>query len=148
MAVRLAAIGVCDIIPAMTYYGGDNSGEDTPGYQKPGYPPPGGQCGPGSADFPPPQHYAYPPLAPAPVSGTNGLAIAALIVSLVSCGPVGLVLGIVSLNQIKASGEQGRGMALAGVIIGALSTLFWMAAIILWVVAINSVATFDPYYNY
>ena len=63
-----------------------------------------------------------------PVVGqqTNGLAIAALVTSLVCCGPIGLVLGLVSLNQINASqGRQGgKGMAIAGIAIGAVTTLF------------------------
>jgi hypothetical protein len=56
---------------------------------------------------------------------TNGLAIAALVTSLVCCGPIGLVLGLVSLNQINASqGRQGgKGMAIAGIAIGAVTTL-------------------------
>ena len=103
---------------------------------------PFGQGGPG---FPHQQQYAYPPSA---IPSTNGMAIAALIVSLVSCGPVGLILGIISLNQIKVSGEQGRGMALAGVIIGALSTLAWIGVIVLWFWAINTVSTYEPYSDY
>ncbi len=31
---------------------------------------------------------------------------------------VGVVLGIIALNQIKQSGENGRGLALAGIIVG------------------------------
>ena len=56
---------------------------------------------------------------------TNGLAIAALVTSLVCCGPIGLVLGLVSLNQINASqGSQGgKGMAIAGIAIGSVTTL-------------------------
>ncbi len=62
-----------------------------------------------------------------PVAGqsTNGLAIAALVTSLVCCGPIGLILGLVSLNQINASqGRQGgKGMAIAGIVLGGLSTV-------------------------
>ena len=127
----------------MTYYGGDqpgqnygdkgpdNQGQDYPSYPGPNYGPPAGQP------------YAYPPVAPVP--GTNGMAIAALIVSLVACGPVGLILGIVSLSQIKKSGEQGRGMAIAGVVIGAISIIAVIIAIIVLAVAANQVSN-DPYY--
>jgi peptidyl-prolyl cis-trans isomerase B (cyclophilin B) len=48
---------------------------------------------------------------------TNGLAIAALITSFF-VSILGIILGFVALNQIKTSGEQGRGLALAGIIIG------------------------------
>lgn len=56
--------------------------------------------------------------------GTNGMAIGALVAALVgifACGigaVVGAILGHIALNQIKKSGEDGRGMALAGVIVG------------------------------
>jgi hypothetical protein len=65
--------------------------------------------------------YGTPPAA---VQSTNGLAIAALVTSLVCCGPIGLILGLVSLNQINASqGRQGgKGMAIAGIVLGGLST--------------------------
>jgi hypothetical protein len=36
---------------------------------------------------------------------------------------VGAILGFVSLGQIKRTGEQGRGMAIAGVVIGILSSV-------------------------
>jgi hypothetical protein len=55
--------------------------------------------------------------------GTNGRAIGALVAALVgilACGigaAVGAILGHIALNQIKKSGEEGRGMALAGVIV-------------------------------
>jgi hypothetical protein len=54
---------------------------------------------------------------------TNGMAIASLITSIVCCGPVGIILGIVAKNQIKASrGTQGGdGLATGGIIVGALS---------------------------
>ena len=50
-------------------------------------------------------------------SQTNGMAIAALITSFF-VSILGIILGFVALNQIKTSGEQGRGLALAGIIIG------------------------------
>ncbi|MFE7719570.1 DUF4190 domain-containing protein [Nocardia rhizosphaerihabitans] len=61
-----------------------------------------------------------------PPQGTNGLAIGALVSSLVglcTCigSIVGIVLGIMALNQIKERGGEGRGMALAGIWIGAIT---------------------------
>ncbi|MDP8970800.1 MAG: DUF4190 domain-containing protein [Actinomycetota bacterium] len=52
------------------------------------------------------------------------MAIAALVSAIggaLLCGVlsiVGAILGHLALNQIKQTGEEGRGMALAGVIIG------------------------------
>ncbi|MCX0270130.1 DUF4190 domain-containing protein, partial [Nocardia zapadnayensis] len=65
------------------------------------------------------QPYGYPANR-----GTNGLAIASLVTSLAgfaTCGAtsiVGIILGVISLNQIRDSGQEGRGMALAGIWIG------------------------------
>ena len=54
---------------------------------------------------------------------TNGLAIASLVCSLAGLltfisAPVGAILGHVARRQIKESGGQGDGMALAGIIVG------------------------------
>ena len=94
-----------------------------------GYPPVGGNPPYGSYPPPPPGSYpppgGYPPPYQQPMTPeTNSMAIASLVVSLLCCGPVGLVLGLVALNQITASGEGGRGLALAGTILGGISTVF------------------------
>lgn len=59
---------------------------------------------------------------------TNPLAIVSLVASLVGIFVipvigqiVGIVTGHISLKQIKASGERGRGMGLAGLLIGYIS---------------------------
>jgi hypothetical protein len=61
---------------------------------------------------------------------TNLLAILALVGAFVF--PLaGLILGIIALKQIKQTGEQGRGLALAGVII---SAVYIVAVIIIMIV--------------
>lgn len=57
---------------------------------------------------------------PAPVAGApwNVLAIVSLITSLVGFTLAGIITGHLSLGQLKTSGEQGRPLALAGLIIG------------------------------
>lgn len=88
--------------------------------------------------------YGYP--APPPVYGamgpkTNALAIASLVTSvigLVTCGVgniVGLVLGFVALSQIKRTGDGGRGMAIAGIVISGLTFAFLVVALIIGLVA-------------
>ncbi|MFR9754038.1 DUF4190 domain-containing protein [Nocardia sp. 004] len=93
-----------------------------PPQQQPQYP-----SYPQSASPYPQPNYGYQsPYQPygAPARGTNGMSIAALVVSLsgfVTCGIgsiIGIILGVVALNQVKQSGEEGRGMALAGIWIG------------------------------
>jgi hypothetical protein len=58
---------------------------------------------------------------------TNGLAIAAMICSLAGfvvgiSFPIGAILGHVARKQIRETGEQGEGFALAGIIIGWIGT--------------------------
>lgn len=72
--------------------------------------------------------------------GTNGMAIGALVSAIAGallCGVlsiVGAILGHVALNQIKQTGEEGRGMALAGVIIGWVAFVLSVLVIVLLVV--------------
>lgn len=84
-----------------------------------GLPQPGAGAAP-SALIPPP-----PPAPPATAAATNGFAVAALVVSLVSCGigsVLGIVFGVIARRQIAERGERGAGMALAGIIIGSVGT--------------------------
>ncbi|GAA5030266.1 DUF4190 domain-containing protein [Microbacterium fluvii] len=84
---------------------------------------------------------AYGAYAPAK---TNSLAIVSLIASIAGLTVipligtiVGIITGHMSLSQLKTSGEGGRGMALAGVIIGwvslALGVLFVILAFALFI---------------
>ena len=62
---------------------------------------------------PPPPAYATAPAA----GKTNTLAIVALILGIVV--PLGgVIVGPIALGQIKRTGENGRGMGLAGTIVG------------------------------
>lgn len=69
---------------------------------------------------------SYPPPGP---PRTNGLALASLIVSIAGfCvlfvgGLVGLVLGILGLRKARDPNVGGRGMAVAGIVLGVLSFL-------------------------
>lgn len=111
--------------------------QEQPPYQG-SYPPPP----------PPPQQpsgYAQPyspqyaqPYAPspgyAPVGPTSGMAIASLVCSLLGIGLVGVILGHLALNEINKSNgyTQGRGLAIAGLIIGYLQ----IAAAVIFVIFI------------
>jgi hypothetical protein len=53
----------------------------------------------------------------------NVLSIIALVSSILGFAIISIVLGIISLNQIKRTGEQGKVLAIIGIIIGALTTL-------------------------
>lgn len=56
----------------------------------------------------------------------NGLAITSLVCSFF-CGLLGIILGIIAIGQINKSNEGGKGLAIAGIVVGAVSILFtWM----------------------
>ena len=99
-----------------------------PTYAQPTYGQPQqyGQPAPGYAQ-PYGQVYAAPPK-------TNTLAIVSLVLSLVGVGIGGIITGHIALNQIKTSGEGGRGLALAGTIIGYAAVAIGIIAIIFYVV--------------
>lgn len=71
------------------------------------------------------------PQMPAAPQKTNTLAIFALI-SAFLISILGIVLGHISLSQIKKTGEGGRGLALAGTILGYVFTFIW--AVVLTIV--------------
>jgi hypothetical protein len=60
---------------------------------------------------------------------TNVLAIVSLVTSILGFGLVGVITGHIGLNQIKKTGEEGRGLAIAGLIIGYIQ----IAAVVLFI---------------
>ncbi len=87
------------------------------GYPYEGGPPPGG--------MPPGYPYQQPP-----TRRTNTLAVLALIFAFL-IAPLGLILGIVALSQIRKRGESGNGLAIAGIVIGAIGTLIVAGMVLL-----------------
>ena len=83
-----------------------------------------------------PQAYARP---------TNTMAILALVMAFVFA-PAGLILGIVARRQIKQTGEEGEGLALAGIIVGGLFTAIFVLLIVIWIIAIVSISSGGAYY--
>lgn len=83
---------------------------------------------------PVPPALPVPPIAPvysAPlVAKTNTLAIVSLITSILWFpAVVGVITGHIAISQIKRTGESGRGLAIAGLIIGYLAiagSVVWM----------------------
>jgi hypothetical protein len=139
---------------------------DTPSYPPPSFPPPDQtpppsypppypdpytystpyppQYGPPPGYGPPPTGYPAPNYGGAygqPTQGTNSIAIASLVSSLIGWLPfcgwigsiIGVVLGVVALNQIKRTREGGNGLAIAGIAVGAVTLLLhlaWMVIVI------------------
>ena len=69
----------------------------------------------------------------------NVMAIVGFVLAFV-VNIAGLVVSIIALSQIKTTGERGRGLALAGVIISALSLVFG----IIWVIFVIAVVANAP----
>ncbi len=138
-------------------------------YPQPGQQPPGPWVPPQSA--PPksvpyqsaPYQPGYPPAygtPPAPYGygygypgfseqRTNGLAVAALAVGLGSlvfgiAAPVAVGLGIAALVQLKRRPERGTGQAVAGLVVGSLTSLFWAGVLVL-MIAVGSDTSDDDY---
>lgn len=76
--------------------------------------------------------------------GTDGVAVAALVIGILSLltswfvlgglgGVIALVLGLVALGRIKRNRSAGRGMAITGVVTGALSILVAIVVVIIGV---------------
>jgi hypothetical protein len=82
------------------------------------------------APAPPPQAVGRPTFV-RPRSSTNGLAVASLVVGLFWMWWIGSVLAVVfghvALNQIARNGQSGRGLAIAGLVLGyiGLATLLF-----------------------
>jgi peptidyl-prolyl cis-trans isomerase B (cyclophilin B) len=76
---------------------------------------------------PEPTPYASAPAGPK----TNTMAIISLVLAFfISLGAV--ITGHIALGQIKRTGEGGRGLAIAGLILGYLGLLVGLLAIIFW----------------
>jgi len=66
----------------------------------------------------------------------NTLAVVSIASALTSIGAVAAIItGHVALTQIKKSGESGRGLALAGTIVGYATVGFWVLASIAFTIA-------------
>lgn len=111
-------------------YGGPGYPQQPAGGGAGGYPPPGGGYpqGPyGGGQYPAPQ-----------ARGTDGVSIAALVTGVLMMGIVPIVLGVLGLNRTKKNGTQGRGLAIAGIVLGALEILGAIAIAIIVLVAVRS----------
>ena len=73
-----------------------------------------------------------------PTSGNTGIPVLSLI-SLLCCSPlsiVGLILSIVGLTKAKDCDGNGKGLAIAGIIISAIAIVFCIIALLIYGAAI------------
>jgi len=73
---------------------------------------------------------------------TNLLAVLSIVFAFLF-NIVGLILGIISLKQIKKTGEQGKGIAIAGIVISSISIFITTLTILLFTLGI--IAGFNAY---
>lgn len=112
-----------------------SAGEGVPPYPPPPY-------GTSPAYGSPPGYGTQPPYGTPPTYGgypspagqsTDGVSVTALVTGLLQLNVVALVLGIVGLNRVRRTGNQGRGMAIAGIVLGGLQTLAIIVVVVLFV---------------
>jgi Co/Zn/Cd efflux system component len=91
-------------------------------------------------NYGPPQPPYGPPAPPAAPQSTSGLSIAGLILAFLA-PLIGLILSIVALVQIKKTGQKGKGLAIAGIIVSILEMAAIGAIIAVVVAAVPNVTT-------
>ncbi|HSB27946.1 MAG TPA: DUF4190 domain-containing protein [Pyrinomonadaceae bacterium] len=120
--------------------------QEPPTWRSPDPNAPGGWVSPDQST-PTPAPAWQPPRPPAvyPRSQqTNGLATASMILGIIGLfigfclGPLpgiaALILGLVAINQIKKAPQNGRPLAIVGVVTGSLSLLFYGMLFIFWII--------------
>lgn len=131
-------------------FSGEPQGEAGFGPPQPGQAPP--QYGQGAPQYGQPPGYGPPQFGQAAPygrvgRGTNSLAIAALCCGIgqIIAGPLAgipaVILGFMSLGQISRSGEDGRGMAITGLVLGIVGLMLTVLVIILIVAVANNVTS-------
>jgi hypothetical protein len=90
-----------------------------------------------SAPSPAPAQQSAPTPAPASAEKWNVLSIIAFIIVFFGFSLISIILGFIGLNQIKKTGERGRGLALWAIILGFVSIVL---GIIAWIVFFSVVA--------
>ncbi|WP_424766250.1 DUF4190 domain-containing protein [Paenibacillus sp. sgz302251] len=109
---------------------------------------------PGSQQQPNP-YQQQPPYYQPPK--TNGKAITALVLGVSSIvipyigffiGIVGIIFGNLSLKEIKRTGEQGRGLGIAGLVCSIIGTILWVLIVGVVVAIFIFAASSGDSFNY
>lgn len=123
--------------PGQPHYG-------QPGYGQPGY----GQYG--QPPYPPPGYGAYPYPPPgywAPQVGTNGMAIASMVLGILWIYWIGsvlaLIFGYAARSQLKRNPQNGGGFAIAGIVLGWVGIATLILVIVLAVAVSHNNTTYS-----
>jgi hypothetical protein len=154
--------------PGQSPHGQIPPGQYPPGPYPPGpyppgpYPPgpyPPGQYPPGqypTAQYPPGQPGYHPQFHAPVLARNNPFAIAALVCGIVQfvlglaivgnivCAIPAIVFGSIALHQIRTRGERGRGMAIAGLVLGILGVLYFALVIVGIILGANASSSGSP----
>jgi len=90
----------------------------------------------------PAPQYAAPQYTAAPARPTNTMSIISMIASIVGIFTfgvlciLGIILGHISLSQIKRTGENVRGMSITGLIVGYIGIAGWIIGLLLFLALI------------
>ena len=125
------------------YGQGQQTGYGQTGYGQPGYPAP---TGPGAQPPGYGQGYGGYPATPP----TNGLAIVSLVLSLLGLvfgvtAIGGVICGHIARRQIRERGEQGDGLALAGLIVGYILIALFVAFVVFFFVILAAAGVSSGY---
>ena len=74
------------------------------------------------------------PLATPPAAGTNPMAVAALVLGLLGGTVLPIIFGHLARAQIRRTGQTGSGLALAGLILGYVTTGIALGLLIIFLV--------------
>lgn len=130
--------------PPQYPYGQDQYGQQPYGQQPGGYPAP-----------PPPQYGSYPGYPTGPAAPQNGLGIAALVVAIVALlffwsviggvigGIVAIILGVLARGRVKRGEATNGGVAMAGIVLGALAVVVGLASIAIYVALFDNLGGSD-----
>lgn len=102
---------------------------------------------PAPTPAPQPAAPAYAPAPAAPGAPWNVLSIISLVTSILWISLVGIITGHIALSQIKRTGEQGRGLAIAGLIIGYVGIVGAIIFAIVWIGIAIAAASYGVYTN-
>ncbi len=90
-----------------------------------------------SDSAPPPAPAPQPAGTPAPAEKWNVLSIIGFVIVFFGFSVISIILGFIGLNQIKKTGERGRGLAIWAIVLGFVSIII---GIIVWIVVITAFA--------
>ncbi|ANJ28404.1 DUF4190 domain-containing protein [Agromyces aureus] len=94
------------------------------------------------SDLPPAPVPPAQPVAPVAASEKwNVLSIVGFVLSIIGFNVVAIVLGFIGLNQVKKTGERGRGLAIAAIIIGFVSIVLGIILTIVFFSALAATGT-------